>query len=79
MINWMTKKFIKNYDKVNDPKVREKYGAGWASSYAGSYDPYDAGKYYGASDCIDTSLFDTKGHPLESLKTFLYVRYGTKE
>jgi hypothetical protein len=60
-------------------KVREKYGAGWASSYAGSYDPYDAGKYYGASDCIDTSLFDTKGHPLESLKTFLYVRYGTKE
>lgn len=26
MINWMTKKFIKNYDKVNDPKVREKYG-----------------------------------------------------
>lgn len=60
-------------------KLREKYGAGWASSYAGSYDPYDAGKYYGASDCIDTSLFDTKGHPLESLKTFLFVRYGTKE
>lgn len=26
MINWMTKKFIKNYDNVNDPKVREKYG-----------------------------------------------------
>ena len=26
MINWMTKRFIKNYDKVNDPKVREKYG-----------------------------------------------------
>ena len=60
-------------------KLREKFGAGWASSYAGTYDPEDAGKYYGASDCIDTSLFDTKGHPLESLKTFLYVRYGTKE
>ena len=25
----------------------EKYGSGWASSYSGSYDPKDAGKYYG--------------------------------
>lgn len=57
---------------------REKYGAGWASSYAGAYDPEDAGKYYGASSCINTSLFDTEGHPLESLKTFLFVKYGTK-
>ena len=26
MIEWLSKKFIKNYDKTNDPKVREKYG-----------------------------------------------------
>ena len=57
---------------------REKYGAGWASSYAGEYDPDDAGKYYGASSCITTSLFDKEGHPLESLRTFLFVRFGTK-
>ena len=57
---------------------REKYGAGWASSYAGSYDPDDAGKYYGATSCITTSLFDRDGYPFESLKTFLLVKYGTK-
>ncbi len=56
---------------------REKYGAGWASSYAGSYDPVDAGKYYGGTACIPTALFDTDGYPLESLKTFLYARTGT--
>ena len=57
---------------------REEYGAGWASSYAGAYDPEDAGKYYGATSCIYTSLFDEEGHPLESLRTFLFVKYGTK-
>lgn len=56
---------------------RERYGAGWASSYAGDYDPNDAGKYYGMTACIPTSLFDPEGHPLESLKTFKYVYCGT--
>ena len=58
---------------------RELYGAGWASSYAGSYEPNDAGKYYGATACIPTSLFNADGYPLESLKTFYFVRVGTKE
>ena len=66
-----------NEDEKNEK--RETFGAGWASSYAGEYDPNDAGKYYGATACITTSLFDTEGHPLESLKTFLFVRYGTKD
>lgn len=57
---------------------RETYGAGWASSYAGVYDPNDAGKYYGGTGCIPTSLFSPEGHPFESLKTFLYVRQGAK-
>lgn len=26
MIEWLSKRFIKNYDKTNDPQVREKYG-----------------------------------------------------
>ncbi len=56
---------------------REEFGAGWASSYSAAYDPYDAGLYYGATACIPSSLFDPDGHPLESLKTFKYVRYGT--
>ena len=54
----------------------EKYGSGWASSYAGAYDPQDAGKYYGGSACDNQALFDADGHPLESLKTFLYLRTG---
>ena len=58
---------------------REQYGAGWASSYAGSYDPNDAGKYYGATACVPTSLFSPDGYPLESLKAFYFVREGTKE
>lgn len=57
---------------------RERYGAGWASSYAGSYDPIDAGQYYGKTACIPTALFDEYGFAKESLKTFLYVKYGTK-
>ena len=56
---------------------REACGAGWASSYSASYDPDDAGLYYGATACIPTALFDPEGHPLESLRTFLYLRKGT--
>lgn len=59
--------------------LRETYGAGWASSFAGGYDLVDAGQYYGKTACIPTSLFDPDGYPLESLKTFLYVRAGKGE
>ena len=57
----------------------ERYGSGWASSYAKDYDPYDAGKYYGGSACDNQALFDQDGHPLESLLTFTYVRTGEAE
>ena len=33
-------------DADNSP-VWEKYGSGWASSFASDYDPDDAGLYYG--------------------------------
>lgn len=56
----------------------EKYGSGWASSYAGEYDAEDAGKWYGGSAVDNQALFDFTGHPLESLKTFAYVHTGTK-
>lgn len=55
----------------------EANGTGWASSYAADYDPDDAGVYYGGSACDNQALFDPEGHPLESLKTFTYVRTGT--
>ncbi|MCR5801406.1 MAG: glycosyl hydrolase 53 family protein [Lachnospiraceae bacterium] len=54
----------------------EKYGSGWASSYAGAYDPKDAGKYYGGSAVDNQAFFDETGHPLESLKVFNLLRYG---
>ena len=57
-------------------KVWEQYGTGWASSYAGEYDPDDAGKYYGGSACVKQALFDENGDPLESLMTFYDIRNG---
>lgn len=59
-------------------KKWEKYGSGWASSYAASYDPNDAGKYYGGNAVDNQALFDEKGYPLESLKMFNLVRYGNE-
>ena len=54
----------------------ERDGSGWASSYAASYDPNDAGKYYGGSAVDNQAFFDPEGHPLESLRVFNLVRYG---
>lgn len=56
----------------------EKYGAGWASSYAKEYDPKDAGKYYGGCACDNQALFDANGKPLESLKVFSLLGVGNK-
>jgi arabinogalactan endo-1,4-beta-galactosidase len=55
----------------------EQFGSGWASSYAGEYDPADAGKYYGGSACDNQALFDFEGNPLESLKTFGLLSTGS--
>lgn len=54
----------------------ETYGSGWASSYAGEYDPNDAGKWYGGSAWDNQALFDFEGHPLASLQVFNYVGTG---
>ena len=55
----------------------EKYGSGWASSYASDYDPEDAGLYYGGCSWDNQAMFDFDGHPLESLNVFKYLKYGT--
>lgn len=54
----------------------EKYGSGWASSYAGEYDPEDAGKWFGGSAVDNQALFDFSGKPLASLNVFKYVDTG---
>ena len=54
----------------------EKYGSGWASSYSASYDPDDAGQYYGGSSWDNQALFDFYGRPLASLSTFAYLKSG---
>ena len=56
----------------------EKYGSGWASSYAAVYDPDDAGKWFGGCAVDNQAMFDSEGKPLESLKVFQLVRTGNK-
>ena len=56
----------------------EKYGSGWASSYAAVYDPMDAGQYYGGSAVDNQAFFDAQGKPLESLKVFRLMRTGNE-
>ena len=54
----------------------ETYGSGWASSFAGEYDPDDAGKYYGGCACDNQTLFDFDGKALPSLAVFRLAREG---
>ncbi len=57
--------------------IWEKYGSGWASSYAAEYDPDDAGLYYGGCSWDNQALFDFEGYPLESLKVFSLMKEGS--
>lgn len=54
----------------------EKYGSGWASSYAKDYDPNDAGKYYGGCAVENQAFFDENGKAIESLKVFSLMKTG---
>ncbi|WP_425956126.1 glycosyl hydrolase 53 family protein [Xylanimonas sp. McL0601] len=64
-------------DQIAQNKVLwERDGSGWATSYAGEYDPNDAGQWYGGSAVDNQALFDFQGNPLESLDVFKYVRTG---
>ncbi len=55
----------------------QKYGSGWASSFAAEYDAEDAGVYYGGSSWDNQAFFDFDGHALPSLEVFKYLRYGS--
>ena len=67
-----TKSWEENHEKW------EKYGSGWASSYAGVYDPNDAGKWFGGSAVDNQAFFDADGQSLESLKVFRLMRTGNE-
>ena len=56
----------------------EKYGSGWASSYAAEYDPDDAGKWYGGSAVDNQTFFTPDGKATEALKVFNLVRTGNE-
>ncbi|AWO76377.1 extra-cellular endo-beta-1,4-galactanase [Geobacillus thermoleovorans] len=60
--------------KQNEKKW-EKYGSGWASSFAAEYDP-DAAIWHGGSAVDNQALFDFNGRPLPSLYVFKYVNTG---
>lgn len=69
---------VENADKIlaSNREKWEKYGSGWASSYASEYDPEDAGKWYGGSAVDNQSFFDFTGKPLASLNIFKYIDTG---
>ena len=56
----------------------QKYGSGWATSYASEYDSNDAGKWYGGCTVDNQALFDKNGRALESLKVFSLVKQGNE-
>lgn len=54
----------------------ERFGSGWATSFAASYDPGDAGKYYGGCAVDNQAMFAPDGTPLDSLRVFGLMKYG---
>ncbi|MFT4258993.1 glycosyl hydrolase 53 family protein [Microbacterium sp.] len=54
----------------------ERDGSGWASSFAGEYDPDDAGQWYGGSAWDNQALFSFDGTASDALNIFSYVRTG---
>ncbi|WP_062079214.1 glycosyl hydrolase 53 family protein [Demequina globuliformis] len=61
----------------SNKELWEAHGSGWASSFAGEYEPDDAGVYYGGTSWDNQALFDFDGHPLESLNVYEYAVTGS--
>ncbi|MGM7667712.1 glycosyl hydrolase 53 family protein [Microbacterium sp. A93] len=54
----------------------ERDGSGWASSFAGEYEPDDAGQWFGGSAWENQALFGFDGTASDALNIFSYVRTG---
>ncbi|WP_091229242.1 glycosyl hydrolase 53 family protein [Microbacterium sp. 3J1] len=56
----------------------ERDGSGWASSFAGEYEPEDAGHWFGGSAWDNQALFGFDGTASDALNIFSYVRTGAQ-
>lgn len=63
---------------IDNQRLWETHGSGWASSYASEYDPDDAGQWYGGGAWDNQAMFDFSGKPLDSINVFNYVYTGTQ-
>lgn len=82
---WISPYYIKNEDGSDNMELYkknqelwEKYGSGWASSYAAEYDPDDAGVWYGGSAMDHSSWFDFDGTALPTAKIYSLIRTGAE-
>ena len=69
---------VPNNTGLTRSQLWEKYGSGWASSYASDYDPKDAGQYYGGSAWDNQAWFDFNGKPLSSINTYEIIKDALK-
>lgn len=65
-----------NAQVKENQKKWEKYGSGWASSYANEYDSKDAGKWYGGSAVDNEAMFYPDGTATPALHVWNYVKTG---
>lgn len=78
---------VQEYDpKTADSKIYqsnmekwERYGSGWATSYAKSYDEAHVQDWYGGTSWDNQSLFYYDGCPDQALRVFRYVLTGTRQ
>ena len=56
--------------------IWEKYGSGWASSYAAEYDAKDAGQWFGGSAVDNEAMFYPDGTPTAAMHVWNYVKTG---
>ena len=66
------------YDKqvAANKEKWEKYGSGWASSYANEFDAKDAGVWFGGSAVDNEAMFYPDGTASPSLHVWNYVKTG---
>ena len=53
-----------------------EFGSGWATTYASEYDDNADATYHGGSVVDNQAMFDSTGHPLDSLNVFRYIYTG---
>lgn len=79
---WISPNYVYSDGEVNEDLLTanktawETYGSGWASSYAGEYDPDDAGRWFGGSAIDNQAWFDFEGNAIDTINVYKYLRTG---